>query len=229
MRLFWSLPFLAASVAAHAQFYGGDSDGTTDANGSIAYLSGRNGTSLVWCYDDFDHSGQQVSGVFGNFYLTTPGLPTIAHYEIRSGLGLATLGTLIASGTALPNFVATGRSGFGADEYQVSIDGLAIDLAAGSYHMGIYLDHSFTAGAAFVSVTRGLDAGPAGDPNPAPHGSPIDNGNALRYFVSTALIATLGDPDSDLSYGVTVNPVPEPASLIAMGAGLAFLSRRRRP
>jgi hypothetical protein len=98
-------------------------------------------------------------------------------------------------------------------------------LPAGNYWLGIA---PVSGQAQLLSTTTGLDAGPPGDPNPAPTGSPRANGNSFLNdavagynWLPTSDSLLLGEGTWDFSYGVEGVPVPEPSTFIA-GALLAF-------
>lgn len=227
------LALLTLAVASQAQtvFYGGDFDGRN------ALVSSR-GTNSGYSYDDFSlNTLTNVSSLFGNFLLNggAAGFTLTADYEIRSGMTAGNGGTLISSGTGLTaTRIATGRTGFGLTEYQYTISGLNLNLSAGTYFMALRpVAVTGGGGTAYVSTTSGADVSTTGDPNPAPTGAPLANGNS--YFDSATYGASfdpatssnaLGAGTWDFSYGVAA--VPEPTTIAALGFGAAALLRRRK-
>jgi hypothetical protein len=217
MRLVTLSLGLAAAMAASAQnsFYGGDID---HVNG----LAAEKNTSVsdARVYDDFTlGSATTVQSVFGNFYSSTN--ITGLYYEIRSGVSQGNGGTLISSGSLSATATDTGMSDFGYEVYKVlgSITGL--NLAAGTYHLGLAAIGDGT-GYAYLATTSGTNG----------VGGPISNDNA--FFDSSSYGANFdssmnqGSGLNDFSMGVNgTQAVPEPTSMAALGLGaLGFLRRR---
>ncbi|MBA3726186.1 MAG: PEP-CTERM sorting domain-containing protein [Armatimonadetes bacterium] len=195
-----------------AQFYGGDFD---DRNGFAVDFD-------AYTYDDFDVTGAGllVSDIYAN--CLTNATIGVMNWEIRSGISEGSGGILEASGSGAITQTATGRSGFGFDEYELRISGLATALAPGTYFVGVNVGDLLGA-RAFVSTTSGANS----------IGSPIGNGNtflnsAFFGFTYTNWENLVGPGPWDVSYGVDGEAVPEPATLVALGIGLAALAARRR-
>jgi hypothetical protein len=125
--------------------------------------------------------------------------------------------------------VATGRSGFGLDEYTITVSGLNILLAPGTYWLQVTPIDSGS-GRSFLSTTSGLNA--VGTP-------PGNNGNS--FFDSSVFGAAfspasdfVGSDNDNFSLGVVgvVSAVPEPSSLAMVGVGAllggVFLRRKLR-
>jgi hypothetical protein len=183
-------------------------------------------------YDDINlASNTTITGVFANF-LDLATSYTTATWEIRSGMSAGNGGTLEATGSGATATIATGRNGFGLDEFQVTVAGLSVNLSAGTYYLGFALDNINAGTAGYISTTSGTDEGPGGDPNPAVTGSPIANGNT--FFNSTAFVSNFVDTQDqfgpgtwDFSMGVN-GVVPEPATFVVLGSALVSLVALRR-
>jgi len=239
MKSFAILALLAAFAVGQAQtlFYGGDPDGR---NGLV---SGSNLVSAgaATTYDDFNLSGaSNITGVFGDWYVspnqTAP--ITTAAYDIRTGItddgtNVTNTGTSVASGTVAVTETSTGLTGFGYNIMRITSGTINVNLAAGTYWLGIAPVGDGT-NSIFVSTANGT----VGIGSQAGIGSPLANGNS--YFDSISVYSgspgwyrtdnsvALGAGTWDFSYGVTGSPVPEPASMAALGLGVVALIRRRR-
>jgi hypothetical protein len=137
---------------------------------------------------------------------------TGATWEIRQGVAEGTGGTLIASGsTTTPVVTPTGRSGFGFTEFMVEVNGLSVNLPAGTYWLNVTVVGDLS-GRSFDSTTQGANC----------VGSPCGN-NQNAFFNSNFFganwqsTAEQGQP-SDFSMGVigTVGgggtPTPTPTA-----------------
>ncbi len=134
---------LVASLVLHAQ--AGRPTTTPTPSGALWYNGDFNGVNAIpneddtslgpdqfaSVYDDFivtDPSGWDVTSVFSDNLSSTN--VTGAIWEIRQSISEGNGGTLIAAGVTLtPNVTATGRSGFGYNEYEVEVTGLSIPSA----------------------------------------------------------------------------------------------------
>ena len=123
-------------------FYGGDFDSTnSNANGlaSEKDLIVSQAEVLNPFLVPSGHSWS-VTGVFGNT-LSTVGVidPSQADWSIRTGVSNGNGGTIVASGTSTATYTATGRNGFGLNEYTVFVDlsGSPITLTSGKYFLEV--------------------------------------------------------------------------------------------
>ena len=209
-----------------------------NADGGLVWFNGgfdnRNGlaserntqVSDARVYDDFSlPSGyNQVTGLLGQFYLTSNLVNAPVYWEIRQGVAAGTGGTLIASGTQGGATYTSIGSGFGFTIYEIrmTLDN-PVNLAPNTVYWMTMAPVGNGSGRAFVCTTNGAGA----------IGSPIGGSDGLfdsAYFsVSWGAAANIvGTGEANFAYGVQA--IPEPASMLALGAGLAGLLglRRRR-
>ena len=179
-------------------------------------------------YDDFSlPSGyDRVTGLLGHFFVSgVVGAPV--YWEIRQGAAPGTGGTLIASGTQSGATYTAIGSGFGFTIYEIrmKLDN-PVNLAPNTVYWMTMAPVGNGSGRAFVATTSGAGA----------IGAPTGGNNAIFDSPSFNLswVPAAGNIFSDatlanFAYGVQA-VVPEPASMVALGAGLAGLLglRRRR-
>ena len=176
-------------------------------------------------YDDFSlPSGyDRVTGLLGHFFVSgVVGAPV--YWEIRQGAAPGTGGTLIASGTqAGASYTAIG-SAFGLTIYEIRMKlDTPVNLASNTVYWMTMAPVGNGSGRAFVATTSG--AGAIGSPtggNNALFDSPQFNASWVAVAGGVFQDATL----ANFAYGVQA--VPEPASMLALGAGLAGLLGLRR-
>ena len=176
-------------------------------------------------YDDFSlPSGyDRVTGLLGHFFVSgVVGAPV--YWEIRQGAAPGTGGTLIASGTqAGASYTAIG-SAFGLTIYEIRMKlDTPVNLASNTVYWMTMAPVGNGSGRAFVATTSG--AGAIGSPtggNNALFDSPQFNASWVAVAGGVFQDATL----ANFAYGVQA--VPEPASMVALGAGLAGLLGLRR-
>ena len=231
MNCFAKFCVVALSVSplfAGTLWYNGDFDGR---NGLANEINTQVTQSNI--YDDFIVPAGQtwvVNSVWSDDLMSTT--VSSAEWEIRSGVSAGNGGTLIASGTNAATQVATGRSGFGFTEYQVTVSGLTgITLGPGKYWLTVAPVDSGS-GRSFNSTTSGANC--VG----MPCGNDGDSFWNSSFFGENFGPTTdgLGAGTWDFSMGIAgslkTNGVPEPGSLgLCFGAlGLAVVGaiRRRR-
>ncbi|HET6645025.1 MAG TPA: PEP-CTERM sorting domain-containing protein [Fimbriimonadales bacterium] len=220
--LFIAGALLFSCAQASVIFYGGDAAPRGVMESDILLDT--------WVFDDFDISAPSaIQNLWGNFFLTA-GTTTGAAWEIRSDISSGDSGTLIASGSGAVTLTPTGRTLASFPEDQVMISGLNIVLNPGRYFMAIAVSGEDARGS--LAITNGGDINTSGDPNPAPTGGPIFNGDSFvrspgNNFVPADIY--YGSPGTrfDGSYGVG-GAVPEPATILGFLVGLAALAARRR-
>jgi hypothetical protein len=200
-------------------------NGSFDNEGVIA--SERN-TQLsdARTYDNFSlPSGyNQVTGLLGQFLLTTDLVNAPVYWEIRQGAAPGTGGMLIASGTqGGATYTAIG-SGFGFTIYEIRMKlDTPVNLAPNTVYWMTMAPVGNGSGRAFVCTTNGAGA----------IGAPIggDDGLFDSTYINVSWVPAsvyVGTGQANFAYGVQA--IPEPASMLALGAGLAGLLglRRRR-
>ncbi len=213
---------LVLNASAGTLAYQGNFDGINGLTNEVNSVSGI----TSYTYDNFIVPAGQtwdVTGLFSNNLASSTW--TSAFWDIRQGVSAGNGGTDIASGTGAATDAATGRSGFGYNEYQAMVSGLNIELTAGTYWLAV---SPITAdnGRSFISTTSG-----AGGINPDLSGNSFLE-SAFFGANYSPTINFLGYDTPGFSMGVvgTVNSgTPEPASflLIAGGLGLIGIARKR--
>jgi hypothetical protein len=179
-------------------------------------------------YDDFSlPSGyDRVTGLLGQFYLSAVLVNAPVYWEIRQGAAPGTGGTLIASGTQSGATYTAIGSGFGFTIYEIRMKlDTPVTLASNTVYWMTMAPVGNGSGRAFVATTSGAGA----------IGSPTGGNNALfdSPQFNASWVAVAGGVFQDATqanFAYGVQAVPEPASMVALGAGLAGLLglRRRR-
>jgi hypothetical protein len=219
--LFLTAAAQGATISYNGDFKGGDSNVTQ-----------ADTLSDMMVFDEVNLLSPHVTTIWGNFLIyqqfasSSLGLT----YEIRTGVSAGNGGTLIKSGfvTNLQQ-TATGRSTQNTAYREVQLLGTVnFDLAPGVYWLGLQNNEGTNPPAqwtSFLAQTSGGNAGPGGDPNPAPQNAFLNNS---AYATGTEL----GDwiqQGADYSVGVITTPEPASGVLLAVGAVALFVFSRRRP
>jgi hypothetical protein len=175
-------------------------------------------------YDNFSlPSGyNQVTGLLGQFYLTSNLVNAPVYWEIRQGAAPGTGGTLIASGTQLGATYTAIGSGFGFTIYEIRMKlNNPVNLAPNTVYWMTMAPVGNGSGRAFVCTTSG--AGAIGTPIGGDDGLIDSVYFGLSWFPANVFV---GEGQANFAYGVQA--IPEPASMLALGAGLAGLLGLRR-
>jgi hypothetical protein len=221
--------FFAGVVSAHAGntlWYNGDYigvGGTESGGGAADEISSNLG--YYRAYDDFSISGLtwDVTRIWCNTAMRITG-GTQASWEIRSGMAPGYGGTIVASGLSAATQTPTGRSINLQPEYTISVSGLDLYLAPGTYWLNVaplvgsdpatggHLD-------SYASYTTGANAINA---------PPGNNANGLLDWTQSY------SPFMSVGYGIsmgvagTVVPEPSVAWLVLAGTGFWAYVRRYR-
>ena len=154
ITMYATLPATSAAQATIV-FYGGDFDpnnpnanGLSNENDAIvhggAYSAGKTQPiygaatyqNFIYEPDECWPSGCYITNLFTNNLSDLN--PTSAYWEIRAGVSEGNAGTLVASGVASGQYrfshKATGRSGFGFNEYRDEVCGLYLTVDPGTQY-----------------------------------------------------------------------------------------------
>jgi hypothetical protein len=211
-------------VAAGTLVYNGDVD-TVGLGALDNTVTPSGGGKMV--FDDFTvpAGGWDISAVFSNNQVSdipSPFTATGGIWEIWSDLD-GPGQTLVASGSTTTDFswTPTGRSGF-FPEYTLMFSDLNVDLAPGTYWLGVapFISDS---GFADISSTEGQNSigSPLGNQGMAFVGTP----QGTDLVPSTDFIA---GPVDDVSMGVDGVAVPAPAPFLPLSAMIVAVGLVRR-
>jgi uncharacterized protein (TIGR03437 family) len=161
-------------------------------------------------YDDFvvPAGGWMIAGVFAHSAMSIAGV-TEAVWEIRSGVSVGNGGIVVASGRGAATQALMFTYPDGEKVYRVQVDGLRIQLAAGTYWLSVSPIAEPTQSYVCATVGAAASGTPAGN-----------NGKAFYYAVGTAAnvnfqalqnTGQLGT-SGDFSQGVLLDTGPAPAA-----------------
>jgi hypothetical protein len=195
------------------------SGATALANGPLIYNNGgpdlASGNEMTqWLQtEDFVLTSAAILGGVRFWTIEDPNSPydgTVEWWIFETNGGIP--GNIIANGIATPSKVATGRDWFGfLFEHEYMFKTTAVALNANTlYHLGLH-----------VNVTRGYGSRDeiyweTTAPNGTFFGWESDRGTMNNWF------------NNSQEHAFELYAVPEPASVFALGAGLAALAARRR-
>ena len=177
-------------------------------------------------YEDFSlPSGYNVvTGLLGQFYLTSDLVGRPVYWEIRQGVAPGAGGTLIAAGTQFGATYTAIGSGFGLTVYEIRMKlDTPVTLVPNTVYWMTMAPVGNGSGRAFVATTSGTGA----------IGTPTGGNNAIfdSLQFNANLLPVAGNIFSDATlanFAYGVQAIPEPASMLALGAGLAGLLGLRR-
>jgi hypothetical protein len=209
-----TLAVVGASSSAFAAdvWYNGDFAG---ANGTYSCLGPNGFGSDIVSFDDFTWNSAGLATYVRGTMIGSTNFAGI-WWEIRTGMGVGSNGTIVANGFAAATNVNIG-SAFGATLYATTANITPTALTnGGSYWLGIAVDNrTGTSGLYGVGWSTGTGG----------VGTPIGGDNALYMTGGATNSASATD---GMSFGIGTTPVPEPASMAALGLGAIALIRRRR-
>jgi PEP-CTERM motif len=196
-------------------------------NTSLVYENFVVPTGQVWTIDH----------LFSNNQLAFFQAPTTATWSIREGVSAGNGGTVVASGdstAALTPLTQNGTFFYAGPETNVSVAITPIVLTAGTYWVAVAPDsQGFFGDQSYVETTSGQNSVgvPAGnDGNSFITNTLPSNFPGALNFAPTSSIEGAGNWDYSLGVSGTFTGVPEPASIVLLGAGAAVLAcgTRRR-
>lgn len=228
-KFFVVIVTFALLETAHAQFFGGFSDGLTSVPTGNQVI----GPPFRIVFDDFTFDLPGDITDFSILGLDHTGSPVAMYYEIRTGMSAGNAGTLVTSGTTTgatsvprPTDGSFGTPPPGSGQYIEYFGGFPggspLHVAAGTYWIGLAPLEGF--GDFAVATTQGAGS----------IGHPINNGNAFYFDSSDPSMNYISMGANDFALRIdtlsgTNTAVPEPAtfSLLALGT-LGFVAWRRR-
>jgi len=207
----------ATAQGSTVLWYGGDYGGGPTTNNTM--LTQQYGSSVLADFVVDSTSGWHVTGLFSNNFkdYAPASPPTLsALWSIRASTATGDPGQVLSGGMTDAAVTPTGR----ANEYQVSISGLSLDLKPGVYFMQVS-PISPTPGLQDFYVGQGI-ANAVGTAGPSPsvaRDSALYNGTAANRDWRVSLYPP--------SMGVVGEAaVPEPGSIIVFGLVIVSLGVR---
>ncbi|MFQ3587295.1 MAG: PEP-CTERM sorting domain-containing protein [Fimbriimonadaceae bacterium] len=206
---------------------------------AVPNTGGSNVTAVVWRADDFtvDGPGWIVNRIDTYAYDTNFANPRFANAQIQIRGGSAE-GEVVASADATwtysgINRIFNGVANLASTARQVQrVTGTFADIVLhpGLYFMVFKVENTASTPTAVVNnwVPYVMDINPSDPNDPITRvGNSLTSTNSGATFAPTVVSTGGWNQDPELPFRVDGQPVPEPATMVALGVGLAAVAARR--
>jgi uncharacterized protein (TIGR03437 family) len=161
-------------------------------------------------YDDFvvPAAGWMISAVFAHSNMSVAGVAE-AVWEIRSGVSAGNGGIVVASGRSAATQTLMFTYPTGQNVYRIQVDGLRVQLGAGTYWLSVSPIAEFTQSYVCATVGGAASGTPAGNDGKGFYYAAGATGNVnFQALQNTGQAGTSGD----FSQGVLITNAPTPAA-----------------